>query len=371
MLRPALAAILVVLLATGLVACEPGGEVPLPNAIGKVGDVLVVTDSATWAGPVGDALRETIGGSIAPPLDIADFRLSRRDLTNQNFDILRRSKNLIFAAALDDTSAVARFLQARLDSAGVRMVRAGEGTVVLPRRDIWAQGQVVVFATAANDSLLAGALRARADTIQTMLTETALAQTARDMFDDHRLVAMEDSLMRTHGFAVNVQHDYFLSQDTTLTIDGQLGHFVRLRRVLSDTWRDFFVYYEDGVPPSHADSAYVERVTDTVLEQFIRGAYDSSYVRLDRIRPIRYAPTTITDREATQARGLWRMVEDFMGGPFVRYSFYDEPQQRLYIVYGMVFAPQHQFRSSKREFLRQLEAMARTFRTRADASVPA
>ena len=64
------------------------------------------------------------------------------------------------------------------------------------------------------------------------------------------------------------------------------------------------------------------------------------------------------------------MTEDFMGGPFVRYSFYDAEQGRRYVVFGMVYAPQHKFRGSKREFLRQLEVIARTFRT-ADGAAPA
>ena len=369
MLRSVLLVGLCASISLSLVACEIGSPVPLPNAIGSVGEVLVVTDSVTWAGPVGDALRQTVGGTIAPPLDIPDFRLLRRDLTNRGFSILQGYKSLIFAAPLDDTSAVARFLEARLDPAGVAMIRAGEGTVVLPRHDLWAQNQVVIFAAAANDSLLAAAIRARADTLRAVFTRPALEQTKEDMFGRNRQLDREDSLMQAHDFAVNVQHDYFVSHDTTVSIDGQTGQFIRIRRVLSDTWRDLFVYYEDGV--SSADSAHVEQVTDVVLEQFIRGAYDSSYVRIDRIRPVRSETITLAGRQATETRGLWRMVEDFMGGPFVRYSFYDAEQQRLYIVYGMVFAPQHQFRANKREFLRQLEVIARTFRTRADVATEA
>ena len=66
-----------------------------------------------------------------------------------------------------------------------------------------------------------------------------------------------------------------------------------------------------------------------------------------------------------QTRGLWRMTADLMGGPFVRYTFYDTAQQRLYIFFGMIYAPQHRFRGQKREFLRQIEVIARTFRTAA------
>lgn len=351
-------------------ACEDP-EPRKPNAVGDPGEIVVVADSVTWDGPVGDAIRAVLGASVAPPLGgLADFRLTRHDLTNQAFRFLRSNKNIIFAAGLDDTTAVARFLTARLDSSGATMIREGRGTSVIPRNDIWAQGQVVVMAAAANDIALAEAIRSRADTLRAAFTAQALRYTEIEMFDQARQFALEDSLMSKHGFAVNVQHDYFLSQDTTLSVDGRVGHFVRLRRVLSDTWRDFFIYYEDQAT-FEIDNNHVERVTDVALETFIRGQYDSSYVAVDRLRPLRADSVRIGNRTATQTRGLWRMREDLMGGPFVRYTFYDAGEQRLYIYFGMIYAPQHRFRGMKREFLRQIEVIARTFRTQAEAESPA
>lgn len=360
MLRPLLFALAAAL---ALTACETPVEQRLPNAIGEAGEILVVTDSATWVGPVGTALRETLGRSVAPPLDIADFSLRRRDLTGQSFRFLRSARNIIFTAPLDDTSAVARFLEARLDSAGVRAIRTGGGAFVAPRRDLWASNQAVVLAAAGTDSLLARSLRDNADTLRALFTDLTVAQVQEDMFERGRQVRLEEELLMEHGFAVNVQHDYFVSHDTSAAPAGLPGRYVRLRRVLSDTWRDLWIYYEDA-PPEALDGAYVERVTDQLLETFVRGAYDSSFVQLDRLRPIRTDTTLLADGRPVQStRGLWTMTEDFMGGPFVRYSFYDPAQERLYVVFGMVYAPQHKFRGNKREFLRQLEVIARTFRT--------
>lgn len=51
-----------------------------------------------------------------------------------------------------------------------------------------------------------------------------------------------------------------------------------------------------------------------------------------------------------------------MGGPFITYGFYDEASGRNYLIDGMVFAPNF----NKREFIRQLEVIAYSFRTRKD-----
>ncbi len=63
------------------------------------------------------------------------------------------------------------------------------------------------------------------------------------------------------------------------------------------------------------------------------------------------------------------MVGDVMGGAFIRHAFVDEATDRLYVYYGMTFAPSR--RLDKRKFLRQMEALAYTFRTRADLDAEA
>ncbi|PSQ65454.1 MAG: DUF4837 domain-containing protein, partial [Bacteroidetes bacterium QH_2_64_74] len=51
------------------------------------------------------------------------------------------------------------------------------------------------------------------------------------------------------------------------------------------------------------------------------------------------------------------------GGPFVTYTFYDRSTDRVYMLDGSVFAPDY----DKLDLLRQMEVMARTFRTAEEA----
>lgn len=52
-------------------------------------------------------------------------------------------------------------------------------------------------------------------------------------------------------------------------------------------------------------------------------------------------------------RGLWKMENDFMGGPFVSLATYDERKQKILVVEGHVFAPKF----DKKEYLREMEAL--------------
>jgi len=55
--------------------------------------------------------------------------------------------------------------------------------------------------------------------------------------------------------------------------------------------------------------------------------------------------------------GTWRMTGDFMGGPFVNFTYYDPETERLFMIEYGQFAPN----VTKRRFVRQFQSMGRTF----------
>ena len=93
---------------------------------------------------------------------------------------------------------------------------------------------------------------------------------------------------------------------------------------------------------------------------------DSSYVQIDDQRPEANRAVEIGGpAAAAEQRGFWYMTNDVMGGAYIREALVDPATDRLYVYYGMTFAPDR--RLDKRKFLRQMEAVAFSFETAADA----
>ena len=61
---------------------------------------------------------------------------------------------------------------------------------------------------------------------------------------------------------------------------------------------------------------------------------------------------------AFEARGLWYMENDMMGGPFVSHARVDSPNGRVVVVEAFVYAPQ----KKKRDLMRQMEASLYTLK---------
>ncbi|MFB6248861.1 MAG: DUF4837 family protein [Salinibacter sp.] len=343
-----------------------------PRAIGKEGEVTVVMDSSHWTGAVGEAFRETVTPWVETlPQPEHYFEIRHMELSSERtYESIQDLKNVVIAAPLNDSTNEANFLRRRLSEKARTAIRGGQSAVV-GKPNLWRRSQRVFFVTAADSASLADALRKQGETIRSTFKEITLQRMKREMYEEARQYAVEDSLMQRHGFAVNVQHDYRIAIDTTTESSG----FVWLRRVLAKTRREFFVYYKENASASRLSPDWIYSTQDSLTRKYLRGSV-AGFVRIDYRRPLITEQTTFLDRFGYETRGLWHMVKagqeegEFVsvggGGPFLAYAFYDQPTDRLYLLHGSVFAPGF----DKLQFLRQMEVMAKTFRTRASQKAP-
>ena len=62
-------------------------------------------------------------------------------------------------------------------------------------------------------------------------------------------------------------------------------------------------------------------------------------------------------RDFAQTRGYWEVYNDFMGGPFVSHSFYNQGGSEIIVLEAFVYAPRY----DKRQYLRQVESILYSF----------
>ncbi len=98
---------------------------------------------------------------------------------------------------------------------------------------------------------------------------------------------------------------------------------------------------------------------DTLTKKYFSTWIEGSYMQIDdRYLPVYYQYMQINNLQALQARGIWAMVNDFMGGPFVSYMIEDKANQRVIFLDGFVHAPG----TKKRPKMRKLDAVFSTFK---------
>ena len=109
--------------------------------------------------------------------------------------------------------------------------------------------------------------------------------------------------------------------------------------------------------PYVSDSAftvnYLLRIRDSLLRANVPGPTKGSYMttekRMEQTSNIREH----NGNYASEMRGLWRVENDFMGGPYISLAELDVANQQVVVAFGYVYAPS----KNKRNLLRQVEAM--------------
>jgi hypothetical protein len=97
---------------------------------------------------------------------------------------------------------------------------------------------------------------------------------------------------------------------------------------------------------------------DSLTSRFISGPNEGSFMVIskDFIPPVFKRMDDFVTGYAVETRGLWMVHNDFMGGPFISYTFVDPGLERVITVDGYVYNPG----DLKRNFIRQMEAIFHT-----------
>lgn len=96
---------------------------------------------------------------------------------------------------------------------------------------------------------------------------------------------------------------------------------------------------------------------DSVMKIRVQGEHDGQYMKTEP----KYTKGKIIRRNNKtifETRGLWIMVKDAMGGPFVSYAQLDTVNNMMVVAEGFVFAPNEK----KRPLIRELEATLQTLK---------
>ena len=108
-------------------------------------------------------------------------------------------------------------------------------------------------------------------------------------------------------------------------------------------------------------------VRDSVMRANIEGGSEGSYMTTNKkvVLP-EYKAISIGGKYVGELRGMWRMENGLMAGPFVCHIRLDEVNNRVVFAEGFCYAPN----DSKRVLLRNLEASLWTLRLPSDNKLP-
>lgn len=339
-------------------ACSKEGEKTsksmLPPASGKPGEMIVVMDSAQWAGSLGETVRQTFQAEVKGlPRDEKMFKLNRVDPGNLT-RILKTVRNLMFVVTLDRNSADARRIKNFFTDESIDKIKTDPNLFVFTASDEFARGQNVMYLFGQTESLLIKQIRQNARQLQNYFNNAEYDRLSARVFEGKNTQGLTKVLEEQHQCTMQLPFNYKL-------VMSEPG-FVWFRQINDDNDKDIFISYREYTNENMFEKEQLIQFRDSTCQQFIFEDPEKPDTYLITETKVPYIPVTVEnvsfhDHYAVRMNGLWRTNNPSMGGPFLGYAMVDQALNRFYYIEGFVYSPG----KSQREYMREMDVVLHSF----------
>ncbi len=317
-----------------------------PNSIGAIDQVLFVTDSSAWQSGVKALVDDLFGAPYAIlPQPEPIFDIKYRPYHSFK-DLFKKYRNIVFIGIdQSDYNRTLDYVKDLLPQSKFHAPTAEKPFRFYSAQTIWAKPQQVTFLLARSVKTLQQGFQHNNEQliqhIQSFETKELRDRIAHQPKDK----GIIDTLRKLYFMELPVPRTFQVAMDKP--------HFLWLRHMEKKVDLNIVINTKPYTDTAAFKMDHIIRRRNRVLGKYIKGEVKNSYMKTDTVRPVLYKRENVNGMFAVKTKGLWRLANDFMGGPFVNYTIYDKKNNRLITLDGFVYAPGE----SKRKHIRRLEVI--------------
>lgn len=307
------------------VSCNPGKRSDKVRSIGNTSEILVVVENEQqWEGSIGKSIREHLAREqygLNQPEPV--FHLAHISKTSLS-DLLKKHRNL-FVVEIDKN----------IEKPKIEM-----------STDLWSKPQQIIKITAHDAAEFVTVFESNAE-----ILEEKFNKTERDriltLFRTSTNKEAVKNLEKEFDLKMTIPREFYYAKSET--------GFLWVRKEVAKYGQGLFIISEPYIDTAQFSSASIVSRLNRNMKQFIPGPADGSFMKTDEqfFPPKSVVISDFITDFAIETSGLWQLENDFMGGPFLSYTFVDSRNNQLITLCGYVYQPN----KKKRDLLRQLEAI--------------
>lgn len=325
-----------------------------PSAFGGSDKINVIADMSLWESNVQDTLDYYYGSAYIilpqpePLFDIKHF--TPQELRNK--DVRRELRVYLMIANLEDAnSETTAMLRKDIGEDNYAKAMKDPDFSTKVAKDRWASGQIVIYLWGRNKEELIRNLKRNFAGISKRIHKFDERQYESTVYFGGENVVAVNRITEKLGVRLRVPQDYTLALSDNST--------VWLRRNTDKADLNILVHRLPYNDKSQLTKEGLKAIRDAVGKTYVSSTVPDSYMRINDVDlPLYVDPVTIDNKYALHGRGIWDIVNDYMGGSFVTYLIHDEEKGQLILIDGFVHAPG----VNKRLFMQQLDYVLRTIK---------
>ncbi len=324
-----------VVLGLALTACSANPDVPkrkhhhswlVPTSSGNPYEVMVVCADSLWQGYAGRAMRDVLNKEL-PMLPQPEPMFHVSHITQRNYNrITNIFRNIIILEVDGQTTQPKMTYQ----------------------RNVYSDPQIIITIKGPSGNSISTFITEQTKVLIKNLSAEEINRNATLLEDEYN-IKFYRKCKEMFGCELFIPNDLLKMKEGENFLWASNDGLSTIQNICIYS----YPYVSEKVFTKHAFIA----IRDTVMKRNIPGANPGQYMTTNPDY-VSTKAVNVRGRYVFEARGLWRMENDMMGGPFISHSTVDTVNNKVIVVEGFVYAPE----KMKRTMIRRLEAALYTLR---------
>lgn len=325
-----------------------------PTAIANPYQVLVVGEDELFK----TDLLDTIDYNLAPPYNIVPNMEDALDLDYlKPLDFsgyMKHRRTIIFIDALDADTRTANYIKEALGQENIIKARENSGFRYAMRKDVWAKGQRVFYLFAPTLAELPNAIRRAGPKIVEEIYKNDIKISRASAFAGGLNNSAMEEVKEKLGINLEIPKGYRLASNEVLGED-----VVWIRHEAQEIGYNILVKVMDYEEATQLNTDNLIKIRNELGQKYITTTTQNAHMTTEldnRPYPI-FTTTNINGNYALEGRGLWKMVNDYMGGPFLSYMVYNPNTNKVVLMDAFLYAPA---KKAHRNYVQRLKTIMDT-----------
>lgn len=326
---------------------------PVPNAYGNANSVIVVADEDIAESTPGDTLKYYLEAAypiLPSPEPLFDIKVYSPIEINAKKERKELRTYVILADMSQKDAPTTQMVNKDLGKETVRNILETKGYATKVVKDKWAIGQILIYVFAKDkDALLENVQKSFPSILQRLNEHDNKQIMATTYFKGNNKTA-EKEIETNLGIRMRIPATY------KIVMHDSIDNTYWLRYDVSEFIYNILIHKEKYIDQSQLTRENLISIRDSLGLLVSTNTENTRMVVNDKDLPLFVKGTTLNGNFALEAKGIWEIENDFMGGSFVSYLIHNPNTDELVYVDGFLFAPG----KSKRDPMQTLQAILQT-----------
>jgi hypothetical protein len=324
-----------------------------PNALGKINEIVVLTEDELWESPVQDTFDYYFGSAYPimprpePLFDMRHFNLNELDME----PLRRELRTYVMLADLSQEDARStKMVKSDIGNERFQKALAGEITTTVGR-DKWAKGQLIIYIIGKDRASLYDVIRDNYSAIARRINEHDKLPLSQKVYAAKANIGLSNTIEQDFGIHIDVPNRY------KRAIYNPEDNIAWLRKDDKDYIMNIVVRKFPYRNQNQLSTENIKKLRNDYGRDYMSTSEAGSYMIInDEDLPVFDYTYDIDGKYTREIRGVWEMVNDYLGGPFATYVVLNEEKSEIIFVDTFIYAPG----KDKRDMMQQLDHIVKS-----------